>query len=76
VHATPPNVLLSNPSEVEGPPVEDGSSTEPTLSPGVAAHLGDRLRAYYAHLMSDPIPDHLVRLLQALDGHEGADNDD
>ncbi|WP_262269128.1 NepR family anti-sigma factor [Microvirga yunnanensis] len=49
---------------------------EPTLFTGVAACLGERLRAHYAQLMNEPVPDDLLRILEALgptgragDGH-------
>jgi hypothetical protein len=39
---------------------------EPTLPLQVAACLGERLRAHYAQLMSDPIPDALLQILEPL----------
>jgi hypothetical protein len=43
---------------------------EPTLPPHVATFLGEQLQAYYAHLMSEPVPDRFVQLLAQLDGKE------
>jgi Anti-sigma factor NepR len=48
---------------------------EPALPPHVAAYLGEQLQAYYAQLMSEPVPDRFVQLLAQLDGkrsgHDG-----
>ncbi len=48
---------------------------EPVLPPHVATYLGEQLHAYYAHLMSEPVPDRFVQLLAQLDGkrsgHDG-----
>ena len=41
---------------------------EPTLPTHVATFLGEQLQAYYAQLLSDPVPDRFVELLQQLDG--------
>jgi hypothetical protein len=41
---------------------------EPNLPPHVAAFLGEQLQAFYSHLMSEPVPDRFVQLLQQLDG--------
>ncbi len=43
---------------------------EPTLPPHVATFLGSQLQAYYAQLMSEPVPDRFVQLLAQLDGTE------
>jgi hypothetical protein len=48
---------------------------EPGLPPHVAASLGEQLQAFYAHLMSEPVPDRFLQLLQQLDGKE-RDRDD
>jgi hypothetical protein len=44
---------------------------EPMLPPHVASFLGEQLQAYYAKLMSEPVPDRFVQLLAQLDGREG-----
>ena len=41
---------------------------EPALPPHVATFLGEQLQAYYAQLMSEPVPDRFVELLAQLDG--------
>ncbi len=48
---------------------------QPALPPDVAACLGERLRAFYAHLMNDPVPEHIIRSLEIMDGTRRADND-
>ncbi|WP_420846785.1 NepR family anti-sigma factor [Microvirga tunisiensis] len=48
---------------------------EPTLPPHVAACLGERLRVHYAHLVSEPVPDDLLRILQPLGQTGRAVND-
>jgi Anti-sigma factor NepR len=40
---------------------------EPTLPSQVTTCLGERLRAHYSVLMNDPVPEHLIRILEALD---------
>ena len=40
---------------------------EPTLPPHVATFLGEQLQAFYAHLVSEPVPDRFVQLLAQLD---------
>jgi hypothetical protein len=49
---------------------------EPSLPPHVATFLGEQLQAFYAHLVSEPVPDRLIQLLAQLDrkgnGHDGA----
>ena len=47
--------------EVPGKP-----QSEPALPPEVAACLGERLRAHYAHLVNEPVPDDLLRILEPL----------
>jgi hypothetical protein len=42
---------------------------EPGLPPHVAASLGEQLQAFYAHLMSEPVPDRFLQLLQQMDGN-------
>lgn len=59
----------------EVPVVKTGGPHEPALPADVAACLGERLRAYYAHLMNDPVPVHLIRILEAMDGTRSANND-
>ena len=47
---------------------------QPALPPGVAPCLAERLRAYYAHLMNDPVPDAFIQVLEAMDGAGSANN--
>jgi hypothetical protein len=48
---------------------------EPILPPHVVASLGEQLQAFYAHLMSEPVPDRLIEILTRLDrtgsSHDG-----
>jgi hypothetical protein len=44
---------------------------EAALPPHVATFLGEQLQAYYAQLMSEPVPDRYVQLLAQLDTKEG-----
>jgi hypothetical protein len=53
---------LQNLRNVDGDP-----GPEPTLPPHVATFLGEQLQAFYSRLMSEPVPDRLIRLLQQLD---------
>jgi hypothetical protein len=71
VPATPSSAVLNDPIDLEEPST---GASEPTLPLAAVAHLGDRLRAYYAHLMSDPVPDHLLRLIETLDGKGSTDH--
>jgi hypothetical protein len=43
---------------------------EPALPPHVATFLGEQLQAFYAQLMSEPVPERFVELLAQLDGKE------
>jgi hypothetical protein len=61
---------LENLLDVNGDP-----GPEPALPSHVAAFLGEQLRTYYAHLMSEPVPDRLTQLLKQLD-RTGGDRDD
>ena len=45
------------------------------LPPDVAVCLGERLRAFNADLMNDPVPEHLIRILGIMDGTWRANND-
>jgi hypothetical protein len=56
----------------EGP---DEPRSEPALPEGVTACLGERLRAQYAQLVKEPVPDDLLRILEALDRTGRAGND-
>jgi hypothetical protein len=47
--------------------VRHGPACEPTLPSQVATCLGERLRAHYALLMNEPVPEHFIRILEALD---------
>jgi hypothetical protein len=40
---------------------------EPKLDAMLQAEIGQRLRAYYAELMSEPVPQRFAELLQRLD---------
>ncbi|KLK93440.1 hypothetical protein AA309_08960 [Microvirga vignae] len=68
------------PEEPDG--LEDGQSVdgepapEPTLPPRIAAYLGEQLQAFYAHLMSAPVPDRLVQLLEQPDRKGSASDGD
>ncbi len=54
----------------EPPVVRSELPHEPTISPAVATCLGERLRASYSELMKDPVPEHLIRILEAMDQKE------
>ena len=62
--------VLEDLLDVNGDPVP-----ESVLPPHVATFLGEQLQAYYAHLISEPVPDRLIQLLEQLDrkgnGHNG-----
>lgn len=47
---------------------------EPALPSDVAAFLGDQLRGFYSQLMSEPIPERFVQLLEQLDQKGEADS--
>jgi hypothetical protein len=67
------NSLTAETPSAQPDRLEDGQSIdgepapELTLAPCVAAYLGEQLQAFYAHLMSEPVPDRLVQLLEQLD---------
>jgi hypothetical protein len=73
---TMPKVTQRKPGDTgELPVVKIEGPHEPALPPDVAACIGERLRAYYAHLMNDPVPEHLIRILEAMDRTRSANND-
>ena len=46
----------------------------PQLSPEIVERLGWLLREFYAELLSQPIPEHLTRLLDGFDRNGKPDN--
>ncbi|MXQ12321.1 hypothetical protein GR328_12780 [Microvirga makkahensis] len=60
-HAQQESVTCQLPETASGKSLQD-----PTLPPLVAAGLGERLRAHYAQLMNDPVPEALLRILKPL----------
>jgi hypothetical protein len=48
-----------------------GMWSDPARSSDVVEDLGEQLRAFYSHLMSEPVPNRLVRLLEHLSRREG-----
>jgi hypothetical protein len=48
-------------------PIRLVTPDDPRLDPKLQAHIGEQLRAYYAGLMSEPVPERLVELLKRLD---------
>ncbi len=70
------NNALEEPDALEGLlDVNGDPGLEPVLPPHVATYLGEQLRAFYSHLISEPVPDRFVQLLDQLDrkgsGHDG-----
>ena len=60
--------LPDEPDDLEnGQSVDGVPAPEPTLPSHVASYLGERLQAFYAHLMNEPLPDRLVELLEQLE---------
>lgn len=47
--------------------VNGDPSPEAALPPHVATYLGEQLQAYYAHLISEPVPDRLIQFIAQLD---------
>lgn len=43
------------------------SSPRKGMSPSLQAHIGQQVRAMFDEVAEEPIPDHLLRLLQDLD---------
>ncbi|WP_230534530.1 NepR family anti-sigma factor [Microvirga roseola] len=52
--------------------IDGDAAFEPALPPQVVADLGERLRGYYSHLMSEPVPDRFIQLLEKMDRGEKA----
>jgi len=47
--------------------IEDtADAAEPSLSPEVTERIGECLRLYYASMMTEPVPEHLIRLVDGL----------
>jgi len=70
------NTVLEEPGLEEPGPLDDilnvngDPGPEPALPPHVATFLGEQLQAFYAQLMSEPVPERFVELLAQLDGKE------
>jgi hypothetical protein len=70
------NTVLEEPVLEEPGPLDDilnvngDPGPEPALPPHVATFLGEQLQAFYAQLMSEPVPERFVELLAQLDGKE------
>ena len=47
-------------------PGKTGRRTRGPFDPGVQAHIGRQLKAMFDEVVHEPMPDHLVRLLDAL----------
>lgn len=47
-------------------PGKTGRRTKVPFDPGVQAHIGRQLKAMFDEVVHEPMPDHLVRLLDAL----------
>lgn len=54
----------------------DESMAEPALSPEIAARIGESLRLYYDRMMREPVPDHLIRLVDRLNDKVSAPDAD
>lgn len=65
-----PNSSMSE-DELEPPHSRQGNGEAPTKEPQSNTHIqeviGQGLRAMYDSLKSEPIPDHILKLLQQLD---------
>ena len=69
-----PGVLRKPDDQDEPQPVESDMLSAPTLSSDVTACLGHRLRAYYSHLMKDPIPEAFIQILEPMDRKRSANH--
>ena len=71
-----PQAQQNKPDELQGSQVVPQRPVdEPTLPPHVTICLGERLRAYYSHLMNDPIPGSFIRILETMDKNGKASRD-
>ena len=62
------STVLDEPDALEGLlGVNADPGPEPVLPPHVATFLGEQLQAFYSHLISEPVPDRLIQLLDQLD---------
>jgi hypothetical protein len=69
VSTTPDSDLspsLSPPAKQKNKPRQP----EPVTAPRIQDVIGEGLRATYESLKAEPIPDHLIRLIQQLDNPE------
>jgi hypothetical protein len=65
------NIVLEEPGPLDDILNVNGDpGPEPALPPHVATFLGEQLQAFYAQLMSEPVPERFVELLAQLDGKE------
>jgi hypothetical protein len=62
------STVLEEPDALEGLlDVNADPGPEPVLPPHVATYLGEQFRAFYSHLISEPVPNRFVQLLDQLD---------
>lgn len=54
-----------------GPAPDRGSHT---LDPRLQAHIGRQLKSMYDEYLSEPVPDHLIELLEKLDQIPSGEN--
>ncbi len=66
-----PQAQQKTPDQLSGSKaVAHDPAPEPTLPSQVTSCLGDQLRTYYSRLANDPVPEHLIRILEAMDQKE------
>lgn len=51
-------------------------AVRPKVPPGFTDRIGEGLRSYYLRLMDEPVPEHLIRIVQDFDMKGGARDDD
>ena len=47
-------------------PAKSGRRTKGSFDPGVQAHIGRQLKSMFDEVVHEPMPEHLLRLLDAL----------
>jgi len=69
------NAPAQTPPLPDDPENEGLDDAEPSLSPAVAALIGEGLRSYYVRLMDEPMPDRLLELVRSLETQGRASDD-
>ena len=68
----PPRQFQQAPSAADRPDTPAAAAGGRPLAPGIQAHLGQQLKAVYAEIANQPVPDRFAQLLDELERKQRA----